>query len=115
VSRYANDPSASRRLVAFVLFIIGVTLTISLFYVKTRAQTAKEHVIMLERSISEQEAAMTVLRAELAVLESPERIAVLAKDVLSHAPISVEQTLTPEELIKLIPLRDNDAREGEAK
>ena len=109
---YAHDPSASRRLVGFILFVIGVTLTISLFYVKTRAQSAKENVVMLERSIVEQEAAIAVLKAELAVLESPERLSALVRDTLGNVPIKTERTLTQEEFIRVIPLRDIDPKRG---
>ena len=112
MSAYAHNPSASKKLVAFVLFVIGVALTVSLFYVKTRAQAAKDHVRQLERAIQTEEAAIIVLEAELAFLESPQRLAALSKETLGHEPISVKSTITQTDLIELIPLRDTDSDGG---
>ena len=106
MTAYAHNPSASRRLSAFVLFFIGVTLTVGLFYIKTRAQTAKEEVVRLERAIESQERAVAVLEAELAFRERPARLANLSKKNLGFEPISTKNTLTVEELAETFPLRE---------
>jgi len=109
MSAYAHDPSASKRLTGFVLFLIGVALTISLFYIKTRAQTAKHTVADLERSIEKEQAAIAVLEAELAYRQSPERIAELAEAHLGQVAIKTETTISAESIITDIPLREMEA------
>jgi hypothetical protein len=109
MSSYAHDPSASKRLTGFVLFLIGVALTIGLFYVKTRAQTAKQGVAALERSIEREQAAIAVLEAELAYRQSPERIAELAEAHLGQEAIKTSSTVSVEAIIAEIPLRDSEA------
>ncbi|CAM3629572.1 hypothetical protein [Litorimonas haliclonae] len=102
----AHNRSASKRLSAFILFVIGVALTVGLFYIKTRAQTAKEDVVRLEREIASEERAISVLEAELAFRESPERLAGLAERKLGFEPISTKTTLTVEELAETLPFRE---------
>jgi|GEM_PF-5597302 len=102
----AHNRSASKKLSAFILFVIGVALTIGLFYIKTRAQTAKEDVVRLERAIASEERAISVLEAELAFRESPERLAGLAEKKLGFEPISTKTTLTVEELAETLPFRE---------
>jgi len=106
MSAYMHNSSASKRLSAFVLFVIGVALTVGLFYIKTRAQTAKETVVKLERSIEAEKRAVTVLEAEIAFRERPERLAELAKQNLGFEPISTKTTLKVEELVEALPLRE---------
>lgn len=108
MSRYAHNPSASKRLSAFVLFIIGVTLTISLFYVKTLAQTAKHEVSALERKIASEQSAISVLEAELAYRQSPDRISNLSRKHLGLAPITTDGTIVIRDLIYEIPLRNEE-------
>ena len=43
---------AARRMTGFLLFLIGVALTVGLYYVKTRAQTARKQAVKLERQIA---------------------------------------------------------------
>lgn len=109
MSNYAHDPSASKRLTGFVLFLIGVALTISLFYIKTRAQTAKQGVAALERSIEREQAAIAVLEAELAYRQSPARIAELAEIHLGQEAIKTNSTVGVEAIATDIPLRDAEA------
>lgn len=112
MNAYAHNPSASKRLSAFVLLIVGVTLTIGLFYIKTRAQTANETVVRLERAIESEKRAVAVLEAELAFRESPQRLANLAKQNLGLEPISTKTTLTVAELAEAIPFRE-EVQQGE--
>jgi cell division protein FtsL len=112
MSRYAHDPSASKHLTGFILFVIGVALTVGLFYVKTRAQSAQQHVEMIENSIEKEKAAIAVLRAEIAYRQSPERLAALSRQQLGLGPIKTEATVKSEDIPKLIPLRDKPASEG---
>lgn len=108
MSAYAHNPSASKRLTAFVLFVIGVALTVCLFYVKTQSQTAKQEVRLLERAIASEEAAIAVLQAELAYRQSPERLSKLSQDHLGLSPIQVKNTLNISVLEEELPLRDEN-------
>ncbi len=106
MTTYAHNPSASRRFTAFVLFVIGVALTISLFYVKTRSQTASQQVAALEKAIATQEAAIDVLNAELAYRQNPERISKLSKEYLGLSPISTQNTIKVSALGLEVPFKE---------
>lgn len=93
--RYHNSAEAGRRLSWVLLLSIGVAMTVSLYYVKTRAQAAKNDVRDLKRKITHEQAAIKVLEAELAYLQSPERLQVLSRDVLG-----LEAT-QPNQIIKI--------------
>ena len=80
---------AARRMTAFILFVIGVSLTLGLYYVKTRAQSAKKEVRRLERLISQEEASLSVLKAEIAYLENPARLQELSSQHLNLSLIHI--------------------------
>lgn len=94
MSGYVYTPMqrASRRLGLFLLVVLGVLLTVVLFYVKTGAKEARAEVQRLERQIAQERAAIDVLRAERAVLASPERLRALSRERLGLEPIKVEDT-----------------------
>ena len=83
---------ASRRLGLFLLIVIGVLLTVALFYVKTGAKEARAEMVALERQISAERTAIAVLEAEKAVLTNPVRLRELSTERLGLAPIEVEAT-----------------------
>lgn len=97
---YTPVERASRRLGFLLLFVIGVVLMVGLFYVKTRAQAAKDRVAQLERQIEREQAAIDVLRAERALLTNPARLAELSDDRLGLTAISTEQTITLKDLLE---------------
>ena len=100
-----HDPlAASRRLTGFLLFVLGVGLTVGLYYVTMRARTARDDVQALERRIADERAAIRVLRAEIAYLESPARLERLAATQLALAPIHPDR-IVGEAAIFAIPLR----------
>ena len=103
---YHDTMRASRRLTGFLLFVIGVGLTIGLYYVKTRAQTARAEVRTLERQIAAEEAAIGVLRAEIAYLEAPDRLARLGEEHLGLASTPPERLVGAEAIIMEFPLRE---------
>lgn len=94
--------------IVFALFILGVFLTVCLYFVKTRAQAAKAEVIRLERLVHAEQSAVKVLRAELSHLESPGRLSVIANAELGLEPIKVEQVIAVSEIAELFPLRDTE-------
>jgi len=95
---YTPVERTSRRLGLFLLILLGLALTMMLFFVKTRAQDAREEVARLEAQIVEHEMAITVLTAEQAVLTNPERLRQLSRETLALAPIATEDTTTLAEL-----------------
>ena len=109
---YHDTLQASRRLTGFILFVVGVGLVVALFTVKTRAQTARAEMRKLERLVAEEEAAITVLRAEIAYLETPDRLAELSADRLGLRPTDPSQ-IVAEAAILDIPLREPASTDGE--
>ena len=97
----------------FILFVIGVALTVGLYYVKTRAQTARKQAVKLERQIEQEEASLRVLRAEIAYLESPERLRVLSQQHLGLEPVSVNDVIQVKDIVVRFPLRETEVAEGE--
>ena len=96
---------AARRMTGFLLFLIGVALTVGLYYVKTRSQTARKQSVALERQISQEEASLRVLQAEIAYLESPERLKGLSEAHLGLKPVVVKDVLQGKDIIEEFPLR----------
>lgn len=95
---YTPVERTSRRLGLFLLILLGLGLTMMLFFVKTRAQDAGETVARLESQIAEHELAISVLSAESAVLSNPERLRQLSRDRLALSPVTTEATSTLAEL-----------------
>lgn len=101
---YATTGRAARRMSWFLLFLVGVALTVTLYFVKTHAQSAKNEVRQLTRSIAAEEAAIRVLRAELAYLENPTRLSQLNDEHLNLSPITPEQERKAADIIAMFPL-----------
>jgi len=101
---YSGPARAARRMSWFLLFLIGVALTVTLYFVKTHAQSAKRDVRNLSRAIVAEEAAIRVLRAELAYLESPTRLSELNEVHLKMTPVLPEQEGSVRDIEVLFPL-----------
>lgn len=95
----------------FVLFAIGVVLTLGLYFVKTRAQTAKAQAAGLERQLAAEQAEIFKLRSELAHLENPARVDGLATETLGLRKTAVEQVIDVRELDQKFPLKNKLAAE----
>ncbi|GHB01331.1 hypothetical protein GCM10009069_25220 [Algimonas arctica] len=95
---YTPVERTSRRLGLFLLIVLGLGLTMMLFFVKTRAQDARDEVSRLEAQIEEHELAISVLSAEAAVLSNSERLRQLSRDRLALAPVTTDTTATLTEL-----------------
>lgn len=102
---YLNTVRATRRMSWFLLFIIGVALTVTLYFVKTHAQSAKRDVRNLTKAIAAEEAAVRVLRAELAYLESPSRLSELNGVYIDLSPISPESERLVGDIERMFPLK----------
>jgi len=97
---------AARRMTAFLLFIIGVGLTVALYYVKTNAQSAKRELVRLERQITAEETAIRVLKAEIAYLENPARLQELSEAQFGLEPVSNDHVITKADIKTQFPLRE---------
>lgn len=104
---YARYNERSGFGIIFILFFIGAVLTIGLYFVKTRAQTAKSQAVRLASQVAVEQSAVKVLRAELAHLENPARLSELSAEKLGLKPIEVETLLTIDDIEKTFPLRDD--------
>lgn len=100
-----------RRLLGFILIVIGVVLMTVLYYVKIRAQSAKVERASLSVQIEREQVALNVLRAEIAHLESPERLSQLAKTQLGLVPMPVDKIITLDDIQKIIPLREDSVED----
>ncbi len=97
---------AARRMTGFILFVIGVGLTIGLYYVKTNAQSAKRELVRLERQITVEETALRVLKAEVAYLENPLRLKALSETQLGLVPVKNDHVITKADIEIRFPLRE---------
>jgi len=55
---YSGSARAARRMSWFLLFLVGVALTVTLYFVKTHAQSAKRDVRDLTKAIATEQAAI---------------------------------------------------------
>ena len=107
---YSGSARASRRMSWFLLFLIGVALTVTLYFVKTHVQSAKRDVTDLTRAIATEEAAVRVLRAELAYLQSPARLSELNETYLNLEPVLPGQESSMSEIEGLFPLVEGEVK-----
>ena len=94
-----------RRLGLFVLLLIGFGLVATLYVVKTRTQSAYQEVVRLEKALAQEQAAIAVLNAEIAHLESPERLRALSEQYLDLRPTRADQMIDLDDLVVRVPLR----------
>ncbi len=103
---YQTQADVTRRVTAFIFLLVGLFLMIGLYYVKTRAQTARKTASKLHYAITLEEAAISVLRAEIAHLENPERLQVLSETHLGLAPTTTEQMISQGDIARVFPLKE---------
>ncbi len=85
------------------MMLLGVGLIVVLYTIKTRAMQSKALVKKLEHSLSQEQAAVQILTAEIAYLKSPERLRKLAHEHLALEPVAAEQTLSLEQAVETLP------------
>lgn len=103
---YSAPARAAQRVSWFLLFLIGVALTVTLYFVKTHSQSAKRDVSELTQAIASEEASIRVLRAELAFLESPARLSELNEALLELKSIAPKQERSTGDIEGLFPLSE---------
>lgn len=101
---YSAPTRSAKRMSWFLLFLIGVSLTVTLYFVKTHSQSAKREVRELTRAIASEESAIRVLRAELAYLKSPARLSELNGVHLGMVPIEPGQERVTADIEMLFPM-----------
>jgi len=94
-----------KRLGSFLLVVLGFCLIAGLYLISARTQSAGKEVRRLERALDQERAAIAVLNAEIAHLESPQRLAKLAEAHLGLRPTEPEQILTLDDVIVRVPMR----------
>ncbi len=102
-----DNARVARRLIGFLLVVLGVVLMTGLYYVKIRAQSAKVVHADLIAQIEKENLALNVLRAEIAHLESPERLSQLAFDNLGLVPTQNDRVITLKDIDGQFPIRDS--------
>lgn len=102
----------SRHIGVFVLFIVGIALTLALYGVKIEAQKAQSDVSQLDVRVARLQTDIDLLEAEIAHLQSPSRLSALAQSELGLSAISVENTLPLSKVASEFPLVEN--KKGEA-
>ena len=98
MSYYPGRSHKSRHALAFFLLIVGVGLTVALFYVKTKAQSARSEIALLEHQVQIEVDAINVLRAEISYLESPARLGRLAERQLGLVPVKTDRIILPADI-----------------
>lgn len=99
-----------KRFGMFLLVLMGFALVAALYVIQTRTKSAGKEVRRLEQALENEQAAIAVLNAEIAHLESPKRLSGLAKAHLDLQPASPEQIVTLDDVILRVPLRKPDAQ-----
>lgn len=112
MSYYPGQTKTSQHILYTLMFTIGIGLTVGLYYVKIRAQSAKAEVARLERLVAEERVALSVLRAEIAFLENPERVSRLAQAELGLKPVGGDQIVTIADVSERIPIVDRQTSKG---
>lgn len=74
--------------------VVFVGLLVTLYAIKARTLSAKTRVYALEQTLIHEKQTAQLLAAEIAHLESPERLRILAKEQLGLKPTPVSRTLT---------------------
>ena len=92
--------------VAMVLF---VGLLVGLYSVKAKTLSAKARVHALEQTLVHEKQIMQMLAAEIAHLESPERLSILAGEQLGLQPTPAARTLTLSEAATTMTRRPDNA------
>ncbi len=100
-----------RKFGIFLLILLGFGLIVSLYVIKTRTQTAYQEVRRIEKLIDQERDAITVLNAEIAHLQSPQRLGELAQKYVDLRPTQIEQISNLDALDDIAPLREDLLRE----
>ncbi len=94
-----------KRFGSFLLIVLGFCLIAGLYLISARTQSAGKEAGRLERTLEQERAAIAVLKAEIAHLESPQRLSDLSAKHLGLRPTEPDQILTLDDVVVRVPLR----------
>lgn len=110
--RYASTITPRRvRMGWLVPMLIFVGLLVGLYVIKAQTLSARARVDRLEQALVHEKQTVQMLSAEIAHLESPERLRKLAEEQLQLQPTPVERTLTLEQAAQILPKAENRRRQ----
>ena len=109
---YHRRAEVAKRIIWGVMILTGIGLLALLYSFKTMAQSARKDVSHLEAQIEREENHIQLLKADIAYLERPDRMAELSQTVALTEPLGYEPSDGLKQ-VKAIPLRDESA-EGSA-
>jgi len=104
-----NGVETTSRLGWIVAMMVFVGLLVTLYSIKARTLSAKTRVHALEQTLEHEKQVVQILAAEIAHLESPERLRVLAAEQLGLQPTPVSRTLTLAEAAETLARRPENA------
>lgn len=113
-ARYITRSGSIGRAGWFALMAIGILLVFVLFSIKTRALEARAYVKKLEHKLEQEQAEVRMISAEIAHLESPERLKKLTDQHLNLQSVKAKQVLSLEQAVAKLEKRygKNPQREG---
>ena len=108
---YRRRAEVAKRIIWGAMILIGIGLLVLLYSFKTMAQSARKNVRSLEGKIEQEENNIQLLKADIAYLERPDRLAELSQTVIVSEPLGYnsDDALL---LVKSIPLREAVVEEG---
>ena len=98
------------RLTMILLCLMLAGAVAGRYQAEVRVKQLKEDIRALERVKSKELTEIQLLRAEIAYLESPERLAVIAERTTSLAPLTGRQLLSAEEFVAVLGNEDRTDR-----
>ena len=102
--RYQSTIVPRRNRLSWILpMVVFVALLVLLYSIKARTLAAKARVNTLEHTLEHEKQVVQMLAAEIAHLESPERLNELAEQQLELNPTPVSRTLTLSEAASQLP------------
>jgi hypothetical protein len=86
------------RVVDIAALVVCLALALTVYAFKTSAGAERTDISDVETQIRDETQQVRLLRAELAHLESPDRLERLAGQYAGQAPVSAKQEVTPDAL-----------------
>ena len=86
------------RVVDVAAFVLVLALALSVYAFKTFAGAERANIADVESDIRDESRHVRLLKAEIAHLESPERLARLARGYAGQSPVTAKQEISPEAL-----------------
>lgn len=96
------------RVLNAIAFLVAVALAVALYIAKTEAKTSQERLATIQAQLVEERRSINMLNIEIASLEEPERLRMLARRYLGFEPLDPAREI---ELHDLPLLVDEEERE----